>query len=215
MARGWLGSWAGGRVGALKNGKRRWVLERRWRGRQHSIPLPTVRDDEGALAALYSWQHDPAGFLERVAEKRRRDQEQAETVCRLDEEALAAVQVDMTRRQLTVEHRRDVMLYLRRWQEDLGSVDLRHVTRLQAQRALDSHPTARKQRVAALKTLGALLVRSGWLDASATPGRHCEAPKAPPERSVRTKGYSAASLQAAYALTPDSAAGQRIRDTMR
>jgi hypothetical protein len=55
MAKVWTGKWAGGRIAQLKSGKRWWVLERRWQGRQHTIPLLKVRDEEGAAAALYAW----------------------------------------------------------------------------------------------------------------------------------------------------------------
>lgn len=48
-----LGNWLVGRGGValLERGRRRWMLERRYQGRQHSIPL-RVRDEAGAAVAL-------------------------------------------------------------------------------------------------------------------------------------------------------------------
>lgn len=60
-----VGKWEGGRI-ALLSGDRR-----RWEGRQMS--LSTWRDDRGAMARLIAFQDDPAGFMERWRDKKRRE----------------------------------------------------------------------------------------------------------------------------------------------
>ena len=69
----WVGKWEGGRIALLSGGRRRWYLERRWQGRQMTLSLPGVRDDRAAMARLSAFQDDPAGFMERHRERKRRE----------------------------------------------------------------------------------------------------------------------------------------------
>jgi hypothetical protein len=210
VARKYVGTWEGGRIAGLKKNRRRWLLERTFLGKQHTLPLSAATEDE-ARAALYLWHQDPAGFLERHQEKRRRDAGQLQVACLLNQALLDALAADMKRRRLGAQHQRDTLAYLATWRQDLGAVDLRHVTRLQVQRVLDSHATARKNRIIAFKVLGAFLRASGRIDPAQDPARHVQVPTPRPERSVRTKRYSAEQLAAAYARVSD----QGCRDAMR
>ena len=98
MARVYCGTWAGGRIAALKGGRRRWLLERSWMGRQHTVPLPTVHSDAQALAQLALWQLDAAAFLEAHQAKRRRDLEGVTGACIFDGRLLEGLAADMRRR---------------------------------------------------------------------------------------------------------------------
>ena len=119
MARNWERSWDGGRVALLKGGRRRWVLERTWLGRQYSIPLAGVRDDEGALAALYAWRADTAGFLDRYREQRRRQRDQVQGAVAFSAEALASLKQEQQRRGLSTGYIRSCQSYGQVWLQEL------------------------------------------------------------------------------------------------
>jgi integrase len=211
VARAYCGTWAGGRIAALKGGRKRWLLERAFAGKQHTIPLPGVRDEEGALAALYAWRADPAGFLERHQQKRRRDRGLVHGAVRLESGDLDALKADQERRGLSPRYIHSCVKHGREWLQAWRGVDLRHVTRSEVHAVLAKLGGNHHKRVLALKALCALLVNAGRLDPAHNPGRHVTVPPARPERAVRTKGYSAATLAAVYALLPD----QDVRDAFR
>jgi hypothetical protein len=205
-------SWEGGRIALLgKKNRRRYLLERFALGRQHTIPL-TAASHEEAMLQLALWRADPAAYIERHQDKRRRDKGEAQGACYLNQETLEALEADMKRRRLTPQHLRNSLAYLRVWMKDLGQrTDLRRATRQTVQAKLDGHATARKNRIIALKVLGAFLRSSGRIDPAQDPARHVQVPTPRPERSVRTKGYSAEQLATAYAKNKD----QLVRDSMR
>jgi integrase len=211
MARQWSGRWAGGRIHTLDNGKQRWVLERSFGGRQHTITL-AARDEQGALAALHAWTEDPAAFIERRRAKRAKDVAVVAGEVVVTEALLAELEANIRRRGLSDAHRKDTLRYCRQWRADLGEgADWRQVTRAQVQRCLDVRGTARQHRIVALKVLAAFLVDTGRLEGAESPGRHVDVPVARPARLVKPKGYSAEAIAACYRGV-DS---QAIRDVFR
>ena len=210
MARVYSGTWAGGRIAQLK-GRRRWLLERTFAGKQHTIPLPGVRSDEDALAALYAWRADPAGFLERHQSKRRRDRGLVRGAVVLEQADLVAPKSEQTRRSLAPRYIHSCQKHGAEWLQQLRGQDLRHLTRAEVHGVMTRLGGNQHKRILALKALCAWLVEQGSLDPSQSPARFVRMPTVVPERSVRPKGYSADTLAAVYAHIPS----QDVRDAFR
>jgi integrase len=211
MAKVWTGKWAGGRIALLKSGKRRWVLERRWQGRQHTIPLLKVRDEEGAAAALYAWTGDPAGFIDRHLDKQRRDRGAVTGAVLLTVADLAALTVDQTRRHLSPRYIHSTKKHGVEWLAAFRGVDLRGVSRAEVHAVLNKLGGNQLKRILAIKAICAYLVKQGRLDPALSPARFVRMPVVVPERSVRSKGYSPDTLAAIYSHI----VSQDVRDAFR
>ncbi len=223
MARTWVGTWEGGRIALMSDGSRRFVLERKWQGRQYSFPLPQAGTEEQAKRSLYLWADDPQGFLERAKAKARAEKQLVVGAVYLTAEVVDELEKYMAAKSLSVKHRRNTVAYMRDWAVDLRRQDLRELGRLQLKRVLARRETAEKNRIAAFKTGMAYLRDLGYLDTGNDPGRHLtiEAPK----RSQVDKGYTAKHIAAVYAgirQPPASPRGgrpfiraQAVRDVFR
>ena len=207
-----VGKWEGGRIALLSGGRRRWYLERRWHGRQMALSLSGVRDDRGAMARLVAFQHDPAGFMERYRDRRRRERGLVHDAVVLNQEHLDGLKVEQLRRELAPRYIHSCQKHGIEWVRHLAGSDLRELGRLEVQKLLQKHDGSNQhKRVLALKALCRYLVDTGLLDPALNPARHVRMPSQRPEKSVKPKAADAASLPACYRHIPS----QDVQDVFR
>jgi hypothetical protein len=241
MARLWIGTWKGGRIAQLANGKQRYVLERKHLGRNYAFRLKATSLDE-AERQLALWESEPVRYIRAHEVRKREAQDLVQGEIRITEALLTDLKTwlegannDAYAR--STEQVKNVVAYCREWGKDLAGYDLRKLSKKQLDQALVTRPhapkvyrkgklvpsksKARRNRVVAFKTMTAMLKEQGKLDPGQDPGRFLKTPSVVPAKSLRTKGYDAQALQRAYRAIQDLP-GQRkeglaqiVRDVMR
>jgi hypothetical protein len=228
MARTWIGTWAGGRIASIKNGKgQRFILERKFKDRHWTFPLAS-RTPEDAEIQLGLWEYDPVAFIERHQAKKARTEQFSEGLIRLSDSVLTDLDTFMSTPQppdrpypMSWEHVRQTVRYAKHWMQDLKGSDLRFVTKGKLLKALDDRKTARAARIRALYTLCALLCARKGLDKGASPARHLDCPQSKAGRTVEERGYPSKTIEKVYGAIqsrtkryePDTA--QAVRDVLR
>lgn len=208
----WVGRWAGGRVRESR-GRQVWVIERRVLGVMKSIALD-VDSERAALAQLARFEEDPAAYQTKKQAARRKadaDQKAAADAVTLTPELQGEFIESARKEGLSEEYVKHILgNYLAHWGVALAGRDLRGVTLLELKKMLKGWKTAEHHRIVALKSFTSWLREEGKLHRSNDPTLDLQVPQAQPEKSVRTKGYTMAEVEAVYA----EVSSQLLRDTL-
>jgi integrase len=195
MAREWTGKWLGGRTFKGRGGRTFWALERMVGGDRFSKTLD-VNSEEDAKAELALFHRDPHAYTTKS---------QARSTAAADALVMDADTVDRVAAHLVKEERspkyvKDVIGYLGTWTEDLGGKDLRAFKLKDLLKILGTHKTARRKRIAALKSFTAYFREiEATLDLRDDPTIALMLPPARPEKASREKGYSVELVEKVYA----------------
>ena len=198
----WVGTWKGGRIQRLKDGRNRYVLRRMVGGVRYSLTL-AARDEEEALGAFYAFRQAPLRFIAdhksvKVAKKRAG----VKHGLRLDQALITALDRWLQQEGRSAKHRKNTRSYLTWWGRIPRVLDLDGDG---LDRALGKLP-GRKHRIIAFKTLGKFLTTTSSDDRprlrpEENPARFLRVPKA---KGGKKKGYSRSTLERIYArIEPD------------
>ncbi|NTX41470.1 site-specific integrase [Myxococcus sp. CA033] len=190
-----------------------WVIERRVLGGRRVLTLGVASERE-ALAELALFERDPGTYRTRkqatqdateLAEKAAAD------AVMLTPELHREFIEDARKEGLSKDYVEHVLgNYLAHWGVALAGRDLRGVTLLELKKLLKGWKSAEHHRIVALKSFTSWLREEGKLHRSNDPTLDLAVPQAKPEKSVRTKGYSMAEVEAVYA----EISSQLLRDTL-
>jgi len=103
----------------------------------------------------------------------------------------------------TAKYKKDTRYYLSAWADALQGRDLRKVEPREVLRLLAQWDTAEQKRIAALKAFCSFLVKKGLLDPAQDPSRTLTVPASRPEKAIREKGYTMATIEALYRALND------------
>lgn len=186
MGANWVRKWAGGRVRAV--GEREvFVIERHRR-----VITLTATSEPEALAELALFLRDPGAYRTRSEDP---------GAVRLNADTLGPFLADCVRRGLTEEYRKTILRkYLQTWGKDLEGRDLRRVTLRDLSECLDSHATARKPRIIALKAFTAWLRETGRLAHAEDASLSLMVPPPRSKKTIEARGYSREVVEKVYAM---------------
>ncbi|GHG91518.1 hypothetical protein [Comamonas sp. JC664] len=173
-----------------------------------------VASEREALAELALFERDPAAYQTKKEAARRKaeaDQQTAGDVVALTPELQGEFIESARKEGLSEEYVKHILgNYLAHWGVALAGRDLRGVTLLELKKMLKGWKTAEHHRIVALKSFTSWLREEGKLHRSNDPTLDLQVPQAQPEKSVRTKGYTMAEVEAVYA----EVSSQLLRDTL-
>ena len=185
----WVGTWKGGRIQRLKDGRNRYVLRRMVGGVRYSLTL-AARDEEEALGAFYAFRQAPLRFIAdhksvKVAKKRAG----VKHGLRLDQALITALDRWLQQEGRSAKHRKNTRSYLTWWGRMPRVLDLDGDG---LDRALGKLP-GRKHRIIAFKTLGKFLTTTSSDDRprlrpEENPARFLRVPKPRAARRRATAG---------------------------
>src|SRR5450755_3659227 len=87
-------------------------------------------------AALFAWQHDPAGFLANHRQKKRRERGLVRDAVTIEPADLEELKAEQERRGLSEKHIEACQKHGAEWLKRLATSDLRHVTRAEVNQFL-------------------------------------------------------------------------------
>lgn len=195
----WIGTWAGGRKVAGKNGRVIFALERMVNGVRFTRRL-SVNSENDALAELALFDRDPGKY----ATAREQAQEARAGALVVNEDSIRQVVKHLRKLDRNPDYVSAVTRYLAQWAEDLAGADLRGIRIENLKVILSKHDTARQPRIASLKTFTAYFREEvNTLAAGEDPTLSLSAPKAPPAKTKKEKGYPAELIELVYSSVYD------------
>jgi integrase len=190
----WSGKWKGGRTFTAKDGRPVFVLRKMVAGKAYTVHLD-ARSETEAEAELALFMRDPEGYRTRGEAQKLKH----ESAVYMDAPTVGRYLEHMRRAGTTERYVGNVGFYLAAWAEALAGRDLRAVTLQDLLRELNRQPTARKNRITALKAFYAWLREDeGALTAAEDATISLKVPASRPEKSVREKGYSIETIERLY-----------------
>ena len=190
----WTGKWDGGRTYRDKAGKTIWQLERMHGGARYSRRLD-AGNEKAALAVLALFERDPSSYLTRTQAAAKADEE----AVHLDPPTVARFLDHLKGEGRTERYRKNLRTYLSAWAEILANRDLRSLSLQELKRCLARWPTARKNRIIAIKSFFSFLREvSATLPSAQDATLALKVPPARPERARRQKGYAMAEIERLY-----------------
>ncbi|QDF01336.1 hypothetical protein BHS05_20130 [Myxococcus xanthus] len=171
-----------------------YVLRKMIAGKTYTVHLD-ARSETEAEAELALFMRDPEGYRTR-GEAQKLKQESA---VYMDAPTVGRYLEHMRHAGTTARYVGNVGFYLAAWAEGLAGRDMRTVTLQDLLRELNRQPTARKNRITALKAFCAWLREdAGALTAAEDASISLKVPASRPEKSVREKGYSLETIERLY-----------------
>jgi len=192
----WLGSWEGGRIRATGKGTSVWMIERRIEGERYAISLDVTTESQ-ALTELAIFLKDPEAY--KAALEGMLAASTAPLVLNDERiEAFLAWCRSEERDELYVRH--VLEKYLNDWAAALKGRDLRKMTTVELRLLLAKWPTAKKNRIIALKAFtGWCRNETGLLTTQTDPTLDLKSAKPKKKRAEdEGKAYDRADVEAAY-----------------